>query len=422
MNNIQTYSLDSGIEIWWLPTTKFHVARLECNLITTQKAATTTTRRLLANLLQRSSSRWPTASLLARELSSLYGAELTAKTTFFQNLNILSLALSAPVDYQGERIFVAAQSLLWECLTRPNLNEDKSAFDSLAFQLEQTNLTNAYASINDNYALQTSLALRKILYQSNPNLALPEFGTAQQLQELSPATIYQYYQELLSTNRLVITIVGNLDEAVILQLQKHLTAITRHYHAVNLQTHNLIALPQQLVVQERVEAIQQSQMALAYQVAGTKPVLQVLNMMLGGDDQSLLFQQVREDQGLAYSIYSNVNPYQGYLTIQAGVDASQIDKVEAIVAQQINNLAEQDLTELLKHAQLALINHRLELADNIVTPANQLLITALNTQAVLNDEQYIESIKKVDLSAIQKTAQQMQKIACYRLRGCPPNM
>ena len=169
--------------------------------------------------------------------------------------------------------------------------------------------------------------------------------------------------------------------------------------------------------QTKIETLQQSQLALAYQTSGRWSVLQVLNMMFGGDDQSLLFQQVREHHGLAYSIYSNVNTYQQLIYVQAGVDGSQVSLAETLIKQQIARLTQENLTELLHHAQLALINQRLELADTIAVSANRLLLKALNPQAIIDDQQYIQEIKRVQLADVQAAAQQLHKIAGYYLIG-----
>ena len=46
----------------------------------------------------------------------------------------------------------------------------------------------------------------------------------------------------------------------------------------------------------------------------------ILNTLLGGGMSSRLFQNVRERQGLAYAIYSELNPYRdtGCMSIYAG--------------------------------------------------------------------------------------------------------
>jgi predicted Zn-dependent peptidase len=55
----------------------------------------------------------------------------------------------------------------------------------------------------------------------------------------------------------------------------------------------------------------------------------VLNTLLGGGMSSRLFQKVREEQGLVYSIYSDLNPYRdtGCMAIYAGTSLESTRKV-----------------------------------------------------------------------------------------------
>ena len=416
MSEIHTFTVAPGVELWWLPTTKFHIARLEVNFLTPQHLPETTTRKMLANLLQRSSADWPTEALLSRQLAGLYGAELVAKTTILQNLNILSVAISSALEYRKQEIFESAQQLLWSCLWRPNLDEQQQ-FAANAFQIEQVNLNHAYESIADDYPLQASLALRQLVYQNVRDLAIPAFGTLEQLQQLTPIQVRQQYDNLLKNNRIIVTLVGAVSTKTVQKVLTALQNFSPRQQKVAFQIKDLKSNYSKPLQQTKIEPLQQSQLALAYQTSGRWSVLQVLNMMFGGDDQSLLFQQVREHHGLAYSIYSNVNTYQQLIYVQAGVDGSQVSVAETLIKQQIARLTQENLTELLHHAQLALINQRLELADTIAVSANRLLLKALNPQAIIDDQQYIQEIKRVQLADVQAAAQQLHKIAGYYLIG-----
>ena len=55
----------------------------------------------------------------------------------------------------------------------------------------------------------------------------------------------------------------------------------------------------------------------------------LLNTMLGGGMSSRLFQTIREDRGLAYSIYSETNPFRdtGCLAIYAGTSLEKTPEV-----------------------------------------------------------------------------------------------
>ena len=62
----------------------------------------------------------------------------------------------------------------------------------------------------------------------------------------------------------------------------------------------------------------------------------ILNTLLGGGMSSRLFQNIRERQGLAYAIYSDLNPYRdtGCMSIYAGTSRASASKVvESIVSE-----------------------------------------------------------------------------------------
>jgi predicted Zn-dependent peptidase len=75
--------------------------------------------------------------------------------------------------------------------------------------------------------------------------------------------------------------------------------------------------------------------------------LSVLNHVLGGGLSSRLFQKVREERGLAYSIWSERGAYQdaGSLAIVAGTSPENVDEVLRIVAAELELLAEHGISE-----------------------------------------------------------------------------
>jgi predicted Zn-dependent peptidase len=63
----------------------------------------------------------------------------------------------------------------------------------------------------------------------------------------------------------------------------------------------------------------------------------ILNTLLGGGMSSRLFQNIRERQGLAYSIYSDLNPYRdtGCLAVYAGTSRESATKVVQLKAEPV---------------------------------------------------------------------------------------
>jgi len=66
----------------------------------------------------------------------------------------------------------------------------------------------------------------------------------------------------------------------------------------------------------------------------------LLNVLLGGNMSSRLFQEIREKRGLAYSIYSYIASYSncGYLAIYMGVDRESVNESLTLIAREINKL------------------------------------------------------------------------------------
>jgi predicted Zn-dependent peptidase len=75
--------------------------------------------------------------------------------------------------------------------------------------------------------------------------------------------------------------------------------------------------------------------------------LAVLNHVLGGGLSSRLFQKVREERGLAYSVWSERAAYQdaGTLAVVVGTAPEHVDEVLKIVTGELEQLAEHGITD-----------------------------------------------------------------------------
>lgn len=84
----------------------------------------------------------------------------------------------------------------------------------------------------------------------------------------------------------------------------------------------------------------------------------VLNAVLGGGMSSRLFQEIREQRGLAYSVYSFASGYSdsGYFGLYAGCTPSRVEEVISLMVAELHRLAEDGLPEEelhRAHGQLA---------------------------------------------------------------------
>ncbi len=92
------------------------------------------------------------------------------------------------------------------------------------------------------------------------------------------------------------------------------------------------------------KALEQVQLCIgvpAYPIAHEKRYAgYILNTLLGGGMSSRLFQNIRERQGLAYSIYSDLNPYRdtGCMAVYAGTSLASAAKVVQSVVSEFRDL------------------------------------------------------------------------------------
>jgi predicted Zn-dependent peptidase len=72
----------------------------------------------------------------------------------------------------------------------------------------------------------------------------------------------------------------------------------------------------------------------------------VANQVLGGGMASRLFQEIREERGLAYTVYSATSLYSdaGALVAYAGTAPAKVDEVLAIIEDQVASLLDAGIT------------------------------------------------------------------------------
>ena len=105
------------------------------------------------------------------------------------------------------------------------------------------------------------------------------------------------------------------------------------------------------IVLRNKKALEQVQLCIgvpAYPIAHEKRHAgYILNTLLGGGMSSRLFQNIRERQGLAYSIYSDLNPYRdtGCMAVYAGTSLASAAKVVRSVVNEFRDLKNKPVPE-----------------------------------------------------------------------------
>ncbi|HVC15393.1 MAG TPA: pitrilysin family protein [Acidimicrobiales bacterium] len=138
--------------------------------------------------------------------------------------------------------------------------------------------------------------------------------------------------------------------------------------------------------------------------------LAVLNVVLGGGLSSRLFQKVREERGLAYSIWSERGGFYdaGCATVSVGTAPEHVDEVLRIVTGEIEDLAERGVTA--RELQVAKGNLRSETLLSCEDSGARM--SRLGTSFLLYDhvwtiDEVLARIHAVDADAVQAAARSL---------------
>ncbi|WP_280768930.1 M16 family metallopeptidase [Salipaludibacillus daqingensis] len=187
--------------------------------------------------------------------------------------------------------------------------------------------------------------LSKASYGEHP-LAYPILGTEQTLASFSPEDLFAYMDQYYHAENVVISICGNVDENYIEYVQELFSSLERNTSKNSLDKPAFI--PEKMV---RKKDTEQAHLCLGYD---GYPIdddrvysLILMNNALGGSMSSRLFQEIRENRGLAYSVFSYHSSFKdsGMLTIYTGSAHEQLDEVFDVTMNTIASVRDNGLTE-----------------------------------------------------------------------------
>ena len=165
---------------------------------------------------------------------------------------------------------------------------------------------------------------------------------------------------------------------------------------------------------ERTRAIEQASVVLGTVglsvVDARGPALRVLDTALGGGMSSRLFQQVREERGLAYSVYSSADAYAdtGTFTVYAGCAPSAVEQVLDVCRQVLEDVARDGLTEEeVARARGQLRGATLLDLEDTAARASRLGYTELSHGRYREVEEVLAELAAVTPSAVQEVAREV---------------
>ncbi len=186
-------------------------------------------------------------------------------------------------------------------------------------------------------------------WQGNP-LGRPILGTAKTVPSFDQSIVLTEYARRFTPGNMLFTAAGNLDhDQFVAEVEQAFASLSATPNG-DLPRSDAPATHPHVTLKNK-KSLEQVQFCLAVPSLPTahpdRYVLFLLNSVLGGGMSSRLFQAVREERGLAYSIYSETSPFRdtGSLAVYAGCAAENTRQVLDLTLAEFTRLKQEPVAD-----------------------------------------------------------------------------
>ena len=360
MSKINRSVLAEGVYFSDVRDSRFKTMKISANLIVPLSEENASANALLCGVLSRSTKAYPDFTALSKKLSSLYGAELNVSIRKAGDNQVLTISASGLDDRYtlgGESVARELSELLCGVIFEPNL-EDGAFVESEVEQERRQLLDLIDSEFNDKRIYANGQLIRTMC--ADETFGLKRYGTAEKIKEVTVHSLYGTWQNLLKTAVFEIMYIGDSSP------EKAAKVFAKAFESVDRAP---VSAETQIVrrageVKRVVEEMNVSQSKLVMGLrAGIAlpdsevPAAALMCAILGGTAHSKLFCNVREKQSLCYYCASRYDKVKGLVIIDSGVEGENIEKLEAGVLKEIEDMKNGVISDFeIDATKMAVIN------------------------------------------------------------------
>src|SRR6202022_1428783 len=241
-------------------------------------------------------------------------------------------------------------------------------------------------------------------------LGLPILGTRDTVKKFERPVVSRFYGHHLPPGNLILSAAGNLAHksfvALVAKYFEHVKPAKNGLHSPQPKTFSRINLRNKKSLEQVQICIGVPSHPMAHE---RRYASYILNTLLGGGMSSRLFQNIRERQGLAYSIYSDLNPYRdtGSMCVYAGTSReSAIKVVESVIAEFRNLKATPVPEEELRRSKDQLKGSLMLSLESSTARMSNLARQEMYYDHFYGLDELIERIEAVTIDDLQQTAEE----------------
>jgi predicted Zn-dependent peptidase len=249
-------------------------------------------------------------------------------------------------------------------------------------------------------------------WQGHP-LGRPILGTAETVNTINRERLLRRFSENYVPRNMVVSAAGNIQhEQLVDAVRNHFTPLRGADDSIDIVETNILAKP--MVVLRPKKDLEQAHIcigAMAYsEEHPDRYAASVMNVILGGSMSSRLFQKIREEKALCYTVFSSLSSFKdaGYASLYAATGKDEVQTAIELILSECRLLANEAVgAEELENAK----NHlKGSLILSLESSSNRMFNIARNDMChgrQISPAEIMESISKVTLEDVQRVAQHL---------------
>lgn len=416
----ETIELKQGIKFHKIETDKFKTNLFAVFFSLPLTRQTVTKNALIAAVLRRGTANMKTQEEISKNLEEMYGASFDCgieKTGDSHTIKFYLESINDEFLPEKEDLLKKSLDILLDIAFNPLIESGK--FKEEYVEQEKENLKQIIEGKIDN---KGSYALERCIEEMYKDKAygLYKYGYIEDLNEITPEDLYNYYKQVINECKIDIFASGILPQNTENEVQENENIIKLQERTAQIKDEKKQIPEKENVVQESMD-VTQGKLVIGLDVTSNIENLSYITMcyntILGGGANSKMFQNVREKASLAYTVGSNYLKRKQNIMIRAGIEIENYEKALEIIKEQLKDMEEGNFTkediENAKNLIIATIENIPEEQDTEISYYLGQELAGTNVSV----EEYKQKIQDVTKEQIIEVAKSVKLNTVYFLKN-----